>query len=295
MSTLKKQFLSYLRLERGCSPLTIKAYGEDIDAFMSYLNKTDAHLSLASADKDVIRDWMEEMMDKGNTASSIGRRLSALRSLYRYCLSHGVMDSDPTYGLRAPKCDKPLPSFVRERDMRDLLDRCEWGDSFKDVRARTIIEMLYETGMRSAELLSLDDDSVDFAASEVKVTGKGSKQRIIPFGDRLVGQLKAYVKCRDANVARCTSATFVTMKGERMSYDQLRYVVRTCLGRVCSMSNRSPHVLRHTFATAMLNHDAGIESVKKLLGHESLKTTEAYTHVTFEKLKKEYKSAHPRA
>ena len=291
------EFLNYLQYERNRSELTVKSYGEDLRAFESYFKNLDNHdISWESVDSDIIRDWMESMMDKGNSVTSINRRLSALRSLYRFALSRNMVEKDPAHGITGPKKNKPLPQYLRETEMDRLLDDVQWDLSvYKNVRARTIIILFYETGMRLAELMGLDDASIDFLNAEVKVTGKRNKQRVIPMGNELMQELKDYQACRDKSVVRKCDAFFVTEKGLRMTRDQVRNEVKKHLSKVTSMKKRTPHVLRHTFATSMLNHDAGIESVKKLLGHESLSTTEIYTHTTFEQLKKVYSKAHPRA
>ncbi|MBQ5983289.1 MAG: tyrosine-type recombinase/integrase [Prevotella sp.] len=291
------KFLNYLQYERNRSELTVKSYGEDLRAFESYFKNLDNHaISWESVDSDIIRDWMESMMDKGNSVTSINRRLSALRSLYRFALSRNLVERDPAHGVVGPKKSKPLPQYLRESEMDKLLDDIPWNTHiYKDVRARTIILLFYETGMRLAELIGLGDASVNYANAEVKVTGKRNKQRIIPIGEELAKVLKDYQAFRDEHVLRKCDAFFVTEKGLRMTREQVRNEVKKHLSKVTSMKKRTPHVLRHTFATTMLNHDAGIESVKKLLGHESLSTTEIYTHTTFEQLKKIYRNAHPRA
>ena len=234
-------------------------------------------------------------MDEGNNAASINRRLSALRSFYRFALSRKLVDKDPVHGITGPKKGKPLPQFLKEKEMDRLLEREYWTRSFEDVRDRAIIMTFYETGIRLSELTGLDDKMVDFAEYQLKVTGKRNKQRIIPFGEELCTTLRDYMECRDREVDRLSEALFVTDEGQRMSASLVRERVKRSLSKVCTLKKRSPHVLRHTFATAMLNHKAGIESVKKLLGHESLSTTEIYTHTTFEQLKREYSIAHPRA
>lgn len=289
------KFLDYLKFERNRSELTVKNYRDDLRSFEKFFRDLKNPVSWESVDSDVVRNWMERMMDEGNNAASINRRLSALRSFYRFALSRKLVDKDPVHGITGPKKGKPLPQFLKEKEMDRLLEREYWTRSFEDVRDRAIIMTFYETGIRLSELTGLDDKMVDFAKYQLKVTGKRNKQRIIPFGEELCTTLRDYMECRDREVGRLSEALFVTDEGQRMSASLVRERVKRSLSKVCTLKKRSPHVLRHTFATAMLNHKAGIESVKKLLGHESLSTTEIYTHTTFEQLKREYSIAHPRA
>ena len=288
------QFLSYLQYERNRSERTVKAYGDDLRSFEAFFKNLDDQLSWESVDSDVIRSWMESMMDKGNTATSINRRLSAVRSLYRFALSRGIVERDPAHGLKGPKGKKLLPQYLRESEMDRLLADDMWTDEMGDLRARTIILMFYSTGIRLSELTGLDNASVDFAAQQLKVRGKGNKERLIPFGSELQKALLLYAERRDAENPSDGQAFFVGDDGQRMTSQKVRQIVQHHLSRVTTMKKRSPHVLRHTFATAMLNNEAGIESVKKLLGHSKLSTTEIYTHTTFEQLRRAYAKAHPR-
>lgn len=288
------QFLSYLQYERNRSERTVKAYGDDLRSFEAFFKNLDDQLSWESVDSDVIRSWMESMMDKGNTATSINRRLSAVRSLYRFALSRGIVERDPAHGLKGPKGKKLLPQYLRESEMDRLLADDMWTDEMGDLRARTIILMFYSTGIRLSELTGLDNASVDLAAQQLKVRGKGNKERLIPFGSELQKALRLYTARRDAETPSDSQAFFVGDDGRRMTSQQVRQIVQHHLSRVTTMKKRSPHVLRHTFATAMLNNEAGIESVKKLLGHSKLSTTEIYTHTTFEQLRRAYAKAHPR-
>lgn len=288
-------FLDYLKLERNYSPATVKHYRDDLKEFERFFQELDSQLSWETVDSDIVRRWMEAMMDRGNVASSVNRRLSALRSFYRYALRRNLIEKDPVHGIQGPKRKRPLPQFLKEAEMDRLLDENMWTDCYKDVLARTIIVTFYETGIRISELIGLNDKDVDYINCEIKVTGKRDKQRIIPFGDELSETLISYQHRRNAEMKCESEAFFRTEKGERVTDAQVRQIVKTNLSKVSTLKKRSPHVLRHTFATAMLNHEAGLESVKKLLGHESLSTTEIYTHTTFEQLKKVYKNAHPRA
>lgn len=288
-------FLDYLKLERNYSPATVKHYRDDLKEFERFFQELDLQLSWETIDSDIVRRWMEAMMDRGNVASSVNRRLSALRSFYRYALRRNLVEKDPVHGIQGPKRKRPLPQFLKEAEMDRLLDENMWTDCYKDVLARTIIVTFYETGIRISELIGLNDKDVDYINCEIKVTGKRDKQRIIPFGDELSETLISYQHRRNAEMKCESEAFFRTEKGERVTDAQVRQIVKTNLSKVSTLKKRSPHVLRHTFATVMLNHEAGLESVKKLLGHESLSTTEIYTHTTFEQLKKVYKNAHPRA
>lgn len=289
------QFLSYMKDELNRSEKTVEGYAEDLRSFEAYIKTLEGHCSWDQVDSDVVRNWMESMMDKGNKASSVNRRLSALKSFYRFALARHLVETDPVHRIQGPKKSKPLPQFLKESEMDELLDRQKWDDTYKEVRARTIILMFYETGMRLSELLGLEDESIDFVNREIKVTGKRDKQRIIPFGDELCKALREYIEKRDTSVEVASRAFFLAENGEAMTQASVYRIVKECLSRVCSLKKRSPHVLRHTFATAMLNHEAGIESLKKLLGHAKLSTTEIYTHTTFEQLKRVYIEAHPRA
>lgn len=289
------QFLAYLSYERNRSLATVSSYRKDLEAFQKFVQAQDPMLLWADVDADLVRDWMAEMMNEGQRATSINRRLSALRSFYRFALARNLVKSDPVQGVVGPKKDKPLPQFLKEKEMDELLQEDFWTDCYEDVRDRMIIMTFYETGIRLAELMNLCDGDVDFMSGQLKVTGKRNKQRLIPFGAELSQALQHYMGVRDVQVVRHSAALFLANDGQQMTADAIRYRVKKYLSLVSTLKKRTPHVLRHTFATAMLNHKAGIESVKKLLGHESLSTTEIYTHTTFEQLKREYLNAHPRA
>ena len=289
------QFLAYLSYERNRSLATVSSYRKDLEAFQKFVQAENSTLLWADVDADLVRDWMAEMMNEGQRATSINRRLSALRSFYRFALARNLVKSDPVQGVVGPKKDKPLPQFLKEKEMDELLQEDFWTDCYEDVRDRMIIMTFYETGIRLAELMNLCDGDVDFMSGQLKVTGKRNKQRLIPFGAELSQALQHYMGVRDVQVVRHSAALFLANDGQQMTADAIRYRVKKHLSLVSTLKKRTPHVLRHTFATAMLNHKAGIESVKKLLGHESLSTTEIYTHTTFEQLKREYLNAHPRA
>ena len=289
------KFLDYLSSELNRSQQTVESYRDDLKHFEKFAKDLSDSFSWETVDSDMVRDWMESMMDKGNSAATVSRRLSALKTFYRFALARHYVESDPVYSIKGPKKEKPLPQFVKESEMDELLDSQAWGDDYNNVRARTIIILFYETGMRLSELVNLDDKDVNFVTSEIKITGKGNKQRIVPFGDELKNTLLEFRWLRDASVEVKTPALVVSDKGTRMSPSKVQDIVRSNLSRVCSLKKKSPHVLRHSFATAMLNHHVGIENLKKLLGHANISTTEIYTHTTFEQLKRVYNEAHPRA
>jgi len=288
------RFLSYLRYEKNRSERTVERYENSLHDFEAYFLSIDPQLSWASVDADIIRGWMESLMDRGNTASTVNTGLSALRSFFRFALARNLVKRDPAHNIIGPKKQKPLPQFMREEEMNKLLDQEEWTDDYDSVLARTILIILYEAGLRRGELTALNDCDVDLDAGQLKVTGKRNKQRIVPFGKEMSEQLRQYMEVRDRKVAREGNALFADKHGKRITGDRVYRIVRENLTKVTSMKKRSPHVLRHSYATALLNHDAGLESVKQLLGHESLETTEIYTHTTFEQLKRVYKEAHPR-
>lgn len=298
---IKEQFLQYLETERRLSIKTVETYFESLKLFEEFLSSMSDPRVLGTADGDNIRDWMEQLMEQGRSAAYVNRSLAALRTFYKFCYARGIVSVDPAHSVIGPKKAKRLPQFVKDKDMERLVD--ELDDSVENAdgentlekqRIRAIMQVFYHTGLRAAELISLDDSMIDFVNSELKVTGKRNKQRIVPFGVELHMLLKEYIAVRDAKVKRNDDALFVNDKGARMSYSKVRSIVKEQLGALTGLSKCTPHVLRHTFATTMLNHDANLESIKKLLGHQSLTTTEVYVHTTFEQLKKIYNDAHPR-
>ncbi len=292
---LIESFLDYLRLERNYSEKTIVSYGTDLREFEGYLKKTEEILDLKKAHAGHVRNWMVSLMDNGRVATSVNRKLSSLRSFYRYLLGRKEIKANPMLKVVGPKKEKPLPSFVREKDMDRLLDEIPFANDYEGFRDRAILEMFYATGMRLSELIGLNDADVDLSTRLLKVTGKRDKQRLIPFGNELVERLLIYIKVRNETCPDRVEAFFVDKNGKRMYPMQVYRLVKRNLSKVVTLKKRSPHVLRHTFATAMLNDNAELRAVQGLLGHESLATTEIYTHTTFEELKKIYEQAHPRA
>ena len=292
---LIEPFLDYLRLEKNCSEKTIVSYGTDLTKFEEFFKSVDEEIDFTTVDADVIRLWVVSLMDGGYTSTSVNRKLSSLRSFYRYLLRKKIVAVDPTFKVVGPKKKKPLPVFVKEEDMNRLLDEIPCGKGFAGCLDKMIIEMFYATGMRLSELIGLDDADIDFSASLIKVTGKRNKQRLIPFGDELRLSLLNYIKVRNEAVPDRDKAFFVKQDVKRLYPMKVYNLVKRNLSKVVTLKKRSPHVLRHSFATSMLNNQAELGAVKELLGHESLTTTEIYTHTTFEELKKVYEQAHPRA
>lgn len=293
---LIEAFLDYLRFERNYSDKTVVVYGKDLEQFEDYFRKLDENLDFTWVDASVVRSWVMSLMDEEKIKpASVNRKLSSLRSFYRFLLKKGKVKVNPLSTVVGPKKEKPLPSFLREGEMERLLDEIPWNGDFKDCRDRLILEMFYVTGMRLSELIGLDDVDVDFSARRLKVTGKRNKQRLIPFAEELAADMLEYVKIRNEAVPERCGSFFVLESGGRMYSGKVYKIVKRNLSKVVTLKKRSPHVLRHTFATAMLNNQAELEAVKELLGHASLAATEIYTHTTFEELKKVYQQAHPRA
>ena len=298
MDAWLEEFVAYLRYERNYSELTVVSYSGSLKAFELYYKSLEEELSWTTVTSDVVRSWMVSLLDDGLSPSGVCPKLSAVKSFYRFLLKRGLVATDPAHSVSAPKKGKPLPYFVRETDMNRLLDDLEFPDSFEGRRDKAMVSMLYLTGMRAAELLALDLADVDLHNAVASVVGKRNKQRLIPLLPELVREIENYLPARERVLENKpeTPALFVEARtGKRICYPKLRAVVRETLANVTLQSKRSPHVLRHSFATSMLNNSADLQSVKELLGHESLKTTAIYTHTTFEELKKMYNQAHPRA
>lgn len=289
------EFLMYLSGDRGYSPRTVKTYAGDLLAFSEYLQSIDAELRWDDVDGDLVRRWVMERMKQHTTPQTVKRQLSSLRSFFKYRHRVGRGDGNPVRYVGNPKVEKRLPDYVKESEMERLFDAVAFSDDFNGCRDRMLVLFLYTTGVRVSELLGLTLPALDLEKGELKVTGKRNKQRIIPFGDELRQEIAKYLNWREQSVPAISNRLFVRSDGAPMQYNEVRIVVRNALSAVTTMKKKSPHVLRHTFATAMLNNGAELEAVKELLGHESLAATEVYTHATFAELKKEYEQAHPRA
>ena len=288
-------FIGYLRVERLYSSHTLRAYERDLLAFKDYVARLDESLLFYEADTDVVRSWVASMMDAGAASSTVCRKLSTLRSFFAFVRANCGVAQNPVASLKGPKCRKKLPSFVKENDMNRLIDDVAFGSGYVACRDKMILQLFYETGVRLSELVGLDLSSVDMRACTVKVLGKRNRERIIPFAAGLKAALEQYLGEREAFAPRSCNALFLSSKGERIAPGAVYRMVRTRLNDVTSVKKKSPHVLRHSFATAMLNNNAEIGAVKELLGHRRLATTEIYTHLSFEDLKGFYEKAHPRA
>ena len=292
---LIESFLDYLQYERNYSEKTVLAYGEDIKQLREFAQEEYGKFDPLEVDAELIREWIVSLMDRGYTSTSVNRKLSSLRTFYKYLLKQGEVVVDPLCRIKGPKNKKTLPVFLKESEMNRLLDETDFGKGFKGCRDRLVIEMFYATGMRLSELIGLDNKDVDFSASLLKVTGKRNKQRLIPFGDELRDLMLGYIDIRNETIPVRSEAFFIKEDGKRLYKNLVYNLVKRNLSKVATLKKKSPHVLRHTFATTMLNNEAELGAVKEILGHESITTTEVYTHATFEELKKVYKQAHPRA
>lgn len=292
----KESFLQYLQTEKRYSPHTIRSYNNDLDQFYLFLKENDIPETPGELTSHHIREWIVSLMEKEMSAVTIHRKISCLRVFLHYLRKEGTIKSDPLEKVVLPKRKKRLPSFVREEALDKLLDDSDFGGDFSGIRNRTIIEMLYLTGMRRAELIGLRLADVDLVESAVKVTGKRNKQRIIPLTTTFTERAGEYLNARNSFDREVENDWFfITDKGNKL-YDKFVYnIVTKYLSMVSTIEKKSPHILRHTFATHMLNRGADLNVIKEFLGHANLSATQIYTHNTFEKLKKIYKQAHPRA
>lgn len=293
---LTEDFLEYFRTERNKSELTVLSYRKDLEEFETFFESLKENITWTNVDESVVREWVIYLMDDQHmTASSVNRKLSALRSFFHYLLRMQVVTSNPMTRITGPKKQKYLPVFVRENEMNIMLEELSRDDTYEGILSLTVILMLYLTGMRRAEILSLSDRDIDFSSKQIKVTGKRNKQRVIPFGNELESQIKRYLYAREQQFGVGFENLFINKKGTPLSKAQISEIVKRELSTVTTQQKKSPHVLRHTFATAMLNSGADLTSIQKLLGHASLATTQVYTHVSFEELKNAYQNAHPRS
>ncbi len=293
-----EKFLQYIKYEKAYSSHTFISYQTDMEQFAAFVEQQKGGFNPPEITANDIRSWILSIMDNGVGARSVNRKLTTLRTFFKYMMRQGVLSVDPTAKVKPPKMEKRLPVFLREEQVENLFD--EFGnvfpDDFEGKRDRILLEILYNLGVRESELINLKDCDFDFNRNTVRVTGKRNKQRYIPFGDRLKKDILAYVDDRNSEMGPVEDGWLLVRKTGEQLYPVLVWrIVEKYISSVSTLSKRSPHVLRHTFATAMLNNGADIDAVKELLGHANLAATEVYTHTTFDRLRKIYKQAHPRA
>ncbi|HBL73904.1 MAG: hypothetical protein A2W90_11910 [Bacteroidetes bacterium GWF2_42_66] len=290
----QESFLKYLKYEKRYSGLTLVAYKKDLDQFEEFFVKAIGDFDILRIDDKLVRFWVVEMMESGLTPRTVAKKVAALKSFYKYLLREEIIPESRLNNVILPKIRKKLPFFVEEKSMHYLLDDVEFGRDFEGVRDKLVISMFYGTGVRLSELLNLKDVDVDQSESMIKVLGKRNKERIIPYPKTINLLIGQYLEMRRQTVEKKNDYFFLTAKGEKV-YEKLFYrIVNKNLSKVTTVDKRSPHVLRHTFATHMLNNGADLNAVKELLGHANLSATQIYTHTSLDKIKKVYKQAHPR-
>ena len=288
-------FLQYLQYEKAFSAHTVLSYKNDLSQFLGYAETEFDISDLPAINASHIRCWIVSLMESGITARSVRRKISTLATFYRYLLREKKVATNPAKKVILPKTTGRLPEFVKEDDMQRMFAKETAGSDFETVRNKLILEMFYLTGMRISELIQLQDTDIDFCTRTLRVTGKRNKQRLIPLSNDLLQSVSRYIAIRDQVVEKSTPYLYVRPGGEKTYPKMIYNMVRSKLSEFTTLSKRSPHVLRHTFATTLLNNNAELNAVKELLGHSNLSATEVYTHITFEELKKNYKQAHPRA
>ena len=292
----KEKWIQHLRNEKNYSSHTEISYLTDLTQFQQFIEEECGEFDPEQIDSDLVRLWIAHLVEEGIKPRSANRKLSAVKTFFNYLNKIGAANGNPAEKIRGPKTPKKLPAFVHHEEMiRVIDDERAYPDNFEGQRDRFIIELFYVTGMRKSELIGLKNSDVDNYAKTLRVTGKRNKQRIIPLSDDTVEKLKKYIQSRDREIENKSPHLFVKKDGNPMYPKMIYNIVRKHLDSIPTLSKRSPHVLRHSFATEMLNNGAEINAVKELLGHSSLASTEVYTHVTFEELKKVYHNAHPRA
>ena len=300
MPMLWQSFERYLLIEKTYSAHTCKAYKtdlHDLDSFLleigeiSLFDKQD----LPNIHHRLLRDWMGALMERGISARSIARKLSAVKSYFAFLQKSNLVSANPASRVKVPKFEKKLPAFLKESETEHLLDHMKFPDTFEGIRDKCMLEVLYGCGLRSSELIGLKKEDVDMYSQTIRVTGKGNKQRSLPFGKHVKQALEHYLhRCKSEDLS-IVAALFVRKNGQPLYPNLVYKTIRDYLGQVSSLTQRGPHVLRHTFATHLLDNGADLNAIKELLGHSSLAATQVYTHNTIAKLKSVHTQAHPRA
>lgn len=289
-------FLNFLKFEKRYSQNTILSYENDLISFFDFLEISFGGVELSQVSHIYIRSWLASLKDEGMTAKTINRKISTLRSFFKYQMKVGVLKQTPMNKIIAPKSEKRLPNFVSEKDIDTLFRHVEFGEDWKGRTDRLLLLIFYQTGLRVTELVSLKESYVNKANSTIKVLGKGGKERVIPVAPELMEDMQHYLTMkREVGLSGGSESLLVNEKGEMLSRGKVYVIVKKYLSLVTTIEKRSPHVLRHTFATHLTNHGADINAVKELLGHSSLAATQVYTHNSIEKLKSVYNKAHPKA
>ncbi len=290
-----RSFLQYLQYEKRYSSHTITAYENDLLQLIAYLDKTYELRNPDDVRHTHIRSWIVSLMDDKIGARSINRKMSSLKTYFKFQLKNGFMKHNPMTKVMSPKTAKRLPVFIQSNQLQTMWKHHDFGSGFSGVRNKLIMEIFYGTGMRVSELVNLKDASFNFHGSSVKVLGKGNKERIIPLNPELKEMIKEYISMRNKIFDRKYDLFLVNDKGAKIYSRYVYRIVNETLQKVTTVEKKSPHVMRHTFATHLLNNGAEINAIKELLGHASLAATQVYTHNTIEKLKDVYKKAHPKA
>ena len=288
------EFLSYLNLQKRFSPLTTKNYAVDLKQFFNFLNQEVYDSRLSEISYQHVRSFISSLIDKKKSTVSVNRKISCLKSFFKYALKNNLISNNPMQKIQGPKTPKRLPVFIDENQIEKIFNQLKFDSGFEGIRNKLLIDVLYQTGLRRAELINLKETDLDLISLQLKVLGKRNKERIIPFSIHLKRSIQEYLNAKQENNL-INSFLFVNLKNIQLSPQALTKIVSEILSEVTTNKKKSPHVLRHTFATHLLNRGADINAVKELLGHANLSATQIYTHNTIEKLKKSYNQAHPRS
>jgi len=288
----KETFLNYLRFEKRYSQHTIISYQNDLEQFLSSIIADFDAPRLKDINAAMVRTWLAGLMNKKLTAKSINRKISTLKSFFKFLMKEGVIDTTPMSIINSPKISKRLPMYVEEKDIKTLFEHVEFTDDWKGRTEKLVLELFYNTGMRVSELINLKASQLDSSYNHIKVLGKGNKERIIPVNKALTETLQRYIGEKPISAAE---NIFVNEKGKQLYAKEVYNLVKKHLSLVTTINKKSPHILRHSFATHLTNNGADLNAVKELLGHSSLAATQVYTHNNIEKLKAVFKKAHPKA